>query len=117
MSLELWNTQLNSDSLLLNSVSINAFGLFLKKDDLNFQTYLRTNRIKLNLNDKICEQVKIILVKVNKYMLGILWGIVVVLIAFWALGLALHIAGNLIHAVLLIAIALAIYNFFKARDV
>ncbi|MEH2417261.1 lmo0937 family membrane protein [Nostoc sp.] len=50
-------------------------------------------------------------------MLSILWGIVVVLIAFWGLGLALHIAGNLIHAVLLLAIALAIYNFFKARDV
>jgi len=50
-------------------------------------------------------------------MLGILWGIVVVLVAFWVLGLVLHIAGNLIHAVLLLAIALAIYNFFKARDV
>ncbi|MEH1970672.1 lmo0937 family membrane protein [Nostoc sp.] len=50
-------------------------------------------------------------------MLSILWGIVVVLIAFWALGLALHIAGNLIHAVLLLAIGLAIYNFFKTRDV
>ncbi|MFN6482421.1 MULTISPECIES: lmo0937 family membrane protein [unclassified Nostoc] len=50
-------------------------------------------------------------------MLSILWGIVVVLIAFWALGLAFHIAGSLIHAVLLLAIALAIYNFFKARDV
>ncbi|MBD2680294.1 MULTISPECIES: lmo0937 family membrane protein [Nostoc] len=50
-------------------------------------------------------------------MLSILWGVVVVLLAFWALGLVLHIAGNLIHAVLLIAIALAIYNFFKARDV
>ncbi|AVH62206.1 hypothetical protein CDG77_06740 [Nostoc sp. 'Peltigera membranacea cyanobiont' 213] len=50
-------------------------------------------------------------------MFSILWGIVVVLVAFWALGLTLHIAGNLIHAVLLIAIGLAIYNFFKARDV
>jgi small-conductance mechanosensitive channel len=50
-------------------------------------------------------------------MLSILWGIVVLLIAFWALGLALNIAGNLIHAVLLIAIALAVYNFFKGRDV
>ncbi|MEH2247806.1 lmo0937 family membrane protein [Nostoc sp.] len=50
-------------------------------------------------------------------MFSILWGIVVVLIAFWGLGLALHIAGNLIHVVLVLAIALAIYNFFKARDV
>lgn len=50
-------------------------------------------------------------------MLGLLWGLVVVLFAFWVLGLALHIAGNLIHIVLVLAIALAIYNFFKARDV
>lgn len=50
-------------------------------------------------------------------MLGFLWGLVVVLFAFWALGLALHILGNLIHILLLLAIALAIYNFFKARDV
>ncbi|MEH2009955.1 MAG: lmo0937 family membrane protein [Nostoc sp.] len=48
-------------------------------------------------------------------MLGILWGIVVLLFAFWALGLALHIAGNLIHIVLIVAIALAIYNFAKSR--
>ncbi|MCW5316654.1 lmo0937 family membrane protein [Nostoc sp. KVJ3] len=50
-------------------------------------------------------------------MLSILWGIVVVLVAFWALGLVFHIAGSLIHAVLLLAIGLAIYNFFKGRDV
>ncbi|MEH2120696.1 lmo0937 family membrane protein [Nostoc sp.] len=48
-------------------------------------------------------------------MLGILWGIVVVLFAFWALGLALHIAGNLIHILLIVAIGLAIYNFAKSR--
>ncbi len=50
-------------------------------------------------------------------MFGIIWGIVVLLFAFWALGLFLHIAGNLIHVVLVLAIALAIYNFFQARDV
>ncbi|MEH2453861.1 lmo0937 family membrane protein [Nostoc sp.] len=48
-------------------------------------------------------------------MLGILWGVVVLLFAFWALGLALHIAGNFIHIVLIVAIALAIYNFAKSR--
>ena len=49
-------------------------------------------------------------------MLGLLWGIVVVLVAFWVLGLVLHIAGGLIHIVLLLAIGLGIYNFFMARD-
>ncbi len=50
-------------------------------------------------------------------MIGILWGVAVLLFAFWALGLALNIAGNLIHIALVLAIALAIYNFFQARDV
>lgn len=49
-------------------------------------------------------------------MLGILWGVVVVLVAFWLLGLILHIAGGLIHIVLLLAIALAVYNFAMSRD-
>ncbi|HEY9600513.1 MAG TPA: lmo0937 family membrane protein [Allocoleopsis sp.] len=50
-------------------------------------------------------------------MFGLLWGLVVILVAFWALGLALHIAGDLIHIVLLMAIGLAVYNFFSKRDV
>jgi hypothetical protein len=50
-------------------------------------------------------------------MFGLLWAVVVVMVGFWAIGLALHIAGNLIHIVLLLAIALAIYNFFSKRDV
>ncbi|MEH2159507.1 MAG: lmo0937 family membrane protein [Nostoc sp.] len=50
-------------------------------------------------------------------MFSILWGIVVVLVAFWALGLVFHIAGSLIHVVLLLAIGLAIYNFAKRHDV
>lgn len=70
----------------------------------------------MKIGSKIFEQIKADLIQ-NKYMFSILWGIVVLLVAFWALGLTLHIAGNLIHAVLLIAIGLAIYNFFKARDV
>lgn len=69
----------------------------------------------MQLGSKIYKQIKTYLTE-SKYVLSILWG-VVVLVAFWALGLVLHIAGNLIHAVLLIAIALAIYNFLKARDV
>lgn len=50
-------------------------------------------------------------------MFGLLWGVVVILVAFWAIGLALHIAGSLIHIVLLLAIGLAVYNFFSKRDV
>jgi hypothetical protein len=49
-------------------------------------------------------------------MIGILWGVVVLLVAVWALGFALHLVGSIIHIVLLIAIALAIYNFATSRD-
>jgi EamA domain-containing membrane protein RarD len=53
----------------------------------------------------------------EQIMLGLLWAVVVVLVGFWAIGLALHIAGNLIHIALVLAIGLAIYNFFSKRDV
>ncbi len=49
-------------------------------------------------------------------MFGVLWGIVVLLFVFWIAGVALHIAGGLIHLLLVIAIALAIYNFAMNRD-
>lgn len=48
--------------------------------------------------------------------MGILWGVVIFLLAIWALGFALHLVGNLIHIVLLVAIGLAIYNFAMSRD-
>ncbi len=43
-------------------------------------------------------------------MVNILWGIVVVLIVLWLLGLVLHIAGGLIHVLLVIAAIVVIYN-------
>ncbi len=49
-------------------------------------------------------------------MFGLLWGIVVVLVAFWLLGFSLHIAGGLIHLLLVLAIAVAVYNFAMNRD-
>ncbi len=49
-------------------------------------------------------------------MLSVLWGIVVVLFIFWIAGVALHIAGGLIHLLLVLAIALAIYNFAMNRN-
>jgi hypothetical protein len=43
-------------------------------------------------------------------LLSILWTIVVILIVLWVLGLALHIAGGLIHILLIIAAIIVIYN-------
>ncbi len=49
-------------------------------------------------------------------MFGILWGVVGFLVVLWVLGFALHIVGNLIHVLLVLAIALAIYNLAMGRD-
>ena len=49
-------------------------------------------------------------------MLSIIWGVVTVLVVFWILGVSLHIAGSVIHLLLVLAIALAIYNFAMNRD-
>jgi hypothetical protein len=49
-------------------------------------------------------------------MFSLLWGLVVVLFVLWLLGFSLHIAGSLIHIVLVLAIALAVYNFAMNRD-
>ncbi len=44
-------------------------------------------------------------------MAGILWGIAVVLFVLWILGfLVFHIAGGLIHILIVIAVIVIIYN-------
>ena len=44
------------------------------------------------------------------FMVNILWGIAVVLIVLWLLGFALHIAGGLIHLLLVLAAIVIVYN-------
>src|SRR5258707_6277649 len=43
-------------------------------------------------------------------MVGLLWTIAVVLVVLWLLGLLLHVAGGLIHLLLLVAIIVIVYN-------
>lgn len=49
-------------------------------------------------------------------MAGILWGIIVLLVAFWIAGLAFHVAGGLIHILLVVALALVIFNVITGRS-
>jgi hypothetical protein len=44
-----------------------------------------------------------------------LWTIFVILLILWLLGFSLHIAGGLIHLVLVVAIILLIYNLIAGR--
>jgi hypothetical protein len=46
-------------------------------------------------------------------MIGLLWGIAVVLFILWLLGfLVFHVAGGIIHILLVIAVIVLLYNLF-----
>lgn len=44
-----------------------------------------------------------------------LWTILVILVVLWLVGLIGHIGGSLIHALLVIAVILLIYNLVAGR--
>lgn len=46
---------------------------------------------------------------------GILWAVVVILVALWVLGLVFRVAGNLIYILLVIALIVFIYNLIAGR--
>ncbi|HEU5228498.1 MAG TPA: lmo0937 family membrane protein [Ktedonobacteraceae bacterium] len=48
-------------------------------------------------------------------MFGILWGVVVVLVVLWLLGFIFHIAGGLIHLLLILAVIVLIYNLIMSN--
>ncbi|MBV8245597.1 MAG: lmo0937 family membrane protein [Candidatus Eremiobacteraeota bacterium] len=44
-----------------------------------------------------------------------LWTIIVILFVLWLIGLATHIAGGLIHLLLVVAVVLIIVNLLTGR--
>ncbi|MHB8141853.1 MAG: lmo0937 family membrane protein [Vulcanimicrobiaceae bacterium] len=48
-------------------------------------------------------------------MAGLLWVIIVILFIFWLVGLSFHILGGAIYIVLVIAVALLIFNVITGR--
>ncbi len=44
-----------------------------------------------------------------------LWTIVVVLFVLWLLGFSLHIAGGLIHILLVVALVVGLFRLFTGR--
>jgi uncharacterized protein DUF5670 len=44
-----------------------------------------------------------------------LWTIMVLLLLFWALGFAFHVAGGLIHVLLVIALVMFLVNIISGR--
>jgi len=48
-------------------------------------------------------------------MAQVLWAIIVILFIGWVLGFAFHIAGGLIHILLLVAVILLVFNLLSGR--
>jgi hypothetical protein len=48
-------------------------------------------------------------------MANLLWTIIVILFVLWLLGFAFHVAGSLIHIVLVIAVILLLVNILTGR--
>jgi hypothetical protein len=44
-----------------------------------------------------------------------LWTLIVLLLLFWVLGFAFHVAGGLIHVLLVIALVLFLVNIISGR--
>ena len=44
-----------------------------------------------------------------------LWTIVVILIILWLLGFSLHVAGGLVHILLVVALIVALVQLFSGR--
>ena len=46
-----------------------------------------------------------------------LWTIVVILVILWLLGFSLHVAGGLIHILLVVALVIGLIQLFSGRRV
>jgi hypothetical protein len=46
-----------------------------------------------------------------------LWTVVLILIIMWALGLGFHIAGSLVHLLLVVAVVILIVRLLQGRPV
>lgn len=48
-------------------------------------------------------------------MIGLVWTIIAILVAFWIAGLILHFAGGFIWVALAVAAALLVFNLMTGR--
>lgn len=56
-------------------------------------------------------------VHVTEKEIAMLWTLFVILLILWALGFSLHVAGGLIHALLVIAAVLLVFQLVSGRTV
>jgi hypothetical protein len=55
-------------------------------------------------------------VKRNSRAKVMLWAILAILVILWLLGFSFHIAGGLIHILLVAAVIILIFNLWKGRN-
>ncbi len=48
-------------------------------------------------------------------MVNILWAILVIILIIWLIGFLADVAGNLVHLLLIVALAILIYNLVTGR--
>ena len=48
-------------------------------------------------------------------MVAILWAVLVVVLVLWLLGLLVRVAGNAVHLLLVVALAILIYTLVTGR--
>jgi hypothetical protein len=46
-----------------------------------------------------------------------LWTVVVILLVLWVMGFTLHVAGGLIHALLVIALIVVVFRLLSGRRI
>ena len=44
-----------------------------------------------------------------------LWGLIALLLVFWLIGLTAHVAGSLIHLLLVVALVVLVFNLITGR--
>jgi hypothetical protein len=44
-----------------------------------------------------------------------IWGLIVLLVVLWLLGFSFHIAGGLVHLLLVLALIVLVWNFLSGR--
>jgi predicted membrane metal-binding protein len=48
-------------------------------------------------------------------MIGLLWILLIIVLGVWLVGLLLDVVGGLIHILLIVALAILIYNVLTSR--
>jgi hypothetical protein len=53
---------------------------------------------------------------IERGVLDMLWAIFVIVLVLWLLGFSFHIAGGLIHLLLVVALIILVFNLFFRRS-